>query len=99
MAELTQNEKRLLATLEKEKKADAPHIAGLLEATPEAVVQWALLAQDKGLVTVERIVVKEFVLHRRRGRPIVSPTFPKLNSSRYYPAGHSTCRPPETRGV
>ena len=61
MAELTQNEKRLLATLEKEKKADAPHIAGLLEATPEAVVQWAHLAQDKGLVTVERIVVKEFV--------------------------------------
>ena len=60
MAELTQNEKRLLATLEKEKKADAPHLAGLLEATPEAVVQWAHLAQDKGLVTVERIVVKEF---------------------------------------
>ena len=61
MAELTQNEKRLLATLEKEKKADAPHLAGLLEATPEAVVQWAHLAQDKGLVKVERIVVKDFV--------------------------------------
>jgi phenylalanyl-tRNA synthetase alpha chain len=60
MAELTQNEKRLLATLEKEKKADALHIAGLLGATPEAVVQWAHLAQDNGLVTVERIVVKEF---------------------------------------
>jgi phenylalanyl-tRNA synthetase alpha chain len=59
MAELTQNEKRLLGTLEKEKKADALHLAGLLEATPEAVVQWAHLAQDKGLVTVERIVVKE----------------------------------------
>ncbi|NMB78088.1 MAG: phenylalanine--tRNA ligase subunit alpha [Methanomicrobiales archaeon] len=62
MAELTQNEKRLLATLEKEEKADAPHLAGLLEATPEAVVQWAHLAQDKGLVTVERIVAKEFVV-------------------------------------
>ena len=61
MAELTQNEKRLLATLEKEKKTDAPHLAGLLGATPEAVVQWAHLAQDKGLATVERIVVKEFV--------------------------------------
>ena len=60
MAELTQNEKRLLGILEKEKKAEAPHLAGLLEATPEAVVQWAHLAQDKGLVTVERIVVKEF---------------------------------------
>ena len=60
MAELTQNEKRLLGTLLKEKKADAPHLAGMLEATPEAVVQWAHLAQDKGLVAVERIVVKEF---------------------------------------
>ena len=58
MAELTQNEKRLLAILEKEKKADAPHLAGLLEATPEAVVQWAHLAQDNGLVLVERLVEK-----------------------------------------
>jgi len=61
MAELTQNEKRLLALLEKEKKTDAPHLAGLLEATPEALVQWAHLLGDKGLVTVERVVVKEFV--------------------------------------
>ena len=61
MAELTQNEKRLIAILEKEKKADAPHLAGLLDATPEAVVQWAHLAGDKGLATVERMVVKEFV--------------------------------------
>ncbi|MFA4860590.1 phenylalanine--tRNA ligase subunit alpha [Methanoregula sp.] len=61
MAELTQNEKRLLATLESEKKADAPHLAGLMGATPEAVVQWAHLLEDKGLATVGRIVVKEFV--------------------------------------
>ena len=61
MAELTQNEKRLLAILEKEKKADAPHLAGLLSTTPEAVVQWAFLAQDNGLATVERNVAKEFV--------------------------------------
>jgi phenylalanyl-tRNA synthetase alpha chain len=61
MAELTQNEKRLLAILEKEKKADAPHLANLLDATPEAVVQWAHLAGDKGLATVERVVVKDFV--------------------------------------
>jgi len=60
MAELTQNEKRLLAVLEKEKKADAPHLAGLLGTTPEAVVQWAHLAQDRGLVTVDRVVAKEF---------------------------------------
>ena len=58
MAELTQNEKRLLAVLVKEEKADAPHLADLLDATQEAVVQWAHLAEDKGLATVERIVVK-----------------------------------------
>ena len=61
MAELTQNEKRLLATLAKEKTADAPHLAGLLATTPEAVVQWAHLAQEKGFAIVDRIVVKEFV--------------------------------------
>ena len=61
MAELTQNEKRLLAILEKEKKADAPYLAGLLDATPEAVVQWAHLAGDKGLATVERIPDKKIV--------------------------------------
>jgi len=62
MAELTQNEKRLLATLENEKMADAPHLSGLMGATPEAVVQWAHLLEDKGLATVKRIVAKEFVL-------------------------------------
>src|SRR5512136_2486949 len=61
MAELTQNEKRLLKVLENEKKADALHLATLLDTTPESVVQWAHLAQDKGLVTVERLVAKEFV--------------------------------------
>jgi phenylalanyl-tRNA synthetase alpha chain len=60
MAELTQNEKRLLASLAQEKKADAPHLAGLLETTPEAVVQWGHLLEDKGLIAVERIVAKEF---------------------------------------
>jgi len=61
MAELTQNEKRLLATLEKEKAADASRLAGLLDATTGATTQWAYLAQDKGFVTVERVVVKELV--------------------------------------
>ena len=58
MAELTLNEKRLLAVLAKEKKADAEHLASLLNATPEAVVQWAHLAEDKGLAKVERLVKK-----------------------------------------
>ena len=61
MAELTQNEKRLLATLVKEHKADAPHLATLLDSTPESVVQWAHLLEDKGLVRLERIVDKSFV--------------------------------------
>ena len=61
MAELTQNEKRLLATLVKEHKADAPHLATLLDTTPESVVQWAHLLEDKGLVSLERIVEKSFV--------------------------------------
>src|SRR5512147_155196 len=61
MAELTQNEKRLLAELEKEKKAEAPFLAGLLGTTPEAVVQWAHLLEDRGLASVERCVAKEFV--------------------------------------
>jgi phenylalanyl-tRNA synthetase alpha chain len=61
MAELTQNEKRLLATLVKEHKADAPHLATLLDTTPESVVQWAHLLEDKGLVSLERIVDKSFV--------------------------------------
>ena len=61
MAELTQNEKRLLATLGKEQKADADHLASVMGATPEAVVQWAHLAADKGLAGIERIVKKTFV--------------------------------------
>ncbi|NLD56758.1 MAG: phenylalanine--tRNA ligase subunit alpha [Methanomicrobiales archaeon] len=61
MAELTQNEKRLLVTLAKKEKADAPGLAAVLGATPEAVVQWAHLARDNGLVTVERKVRTEFV--------------------------------------
>jgi len=61
MAELTQNEKRLLASLAKGQKADALHIAAMLDTMPEAVVQWAHLAEDKGLVSLERIVDKAFV--------------------------------------
>jgi phenylalanyl-tRNA synthetase alpha chain len=61
MAELTQNEKRLLAVLGKEERSYATPLAGLLGATPEAVVQWAHLAQEKGLVATERIVARELI--------------------------------------
>ena len=58
MAELTLNEKRLLAVLAEERNAGADQLASLLDATPEAVVQWAHLAMDKGLIRVDRIVNK-----------------------------------------
>jgi phenylalanyl-tRNA synthetase alpha chain len=61
MAELTQNEKRLLTILEKEKRTESSRLAGLLDTTPEAVVQWAHLAQEKGLVIAERIVERDLV--------------------------------------
>jgi len=61
MAELTQNEKRLLAVLAREGNAEALHLARHLEATSDAVVQWAYLAMDNGLATVDRIVEKGFV--------------------------------------
>jgi phenylalanyl-tRNA synthetase alpha chain len=82
MAELTQNEKRLLAILEKEKKADAPHLAGLLDATPEAVVQWAHLAQDNGLALVERVVAKEFV-YTDEGKAYVQNGLPETQLLRF----------------
>jgi phenylalanyl-tRNA synthetase alpha chain len=82
MVELTQNEKRLLVLLEKELKADAPHIAAVLEASPEAVVQWAHLAADNGLVTVERIVAKEFV-YTDEGKVCVENGLPETRLLRY----------------
>jgi phenylalanyl-tRNA synthetase alpha chain len=61
MAELTQNEKRLLGVLGQEHKAEALNLANLMDTTPESVVQWAHLAGDKGLVSLERKVEKTFV--------------------------------------
>ena len=82
MAELTQNEKRLLTMLVKERKADAPHLAGLLDATPDAVVQWAHLLEDKGLVTLERIVAKEF-LYTDEGKSYVKDGLPETQLLRF----------------
>ncbi|WP_292370737.1 phenylalanine--tRNA ligase subunit alpha [Methanoregula sp. UBA64] len=62
MAELTLNEKRLLAALAKTgtTTVGVPDVAAVMEATPEAVVQWAYLAMDNGQVTLERIVEKSY---------------------------------------
>ena len=86
MAELSLNEKRLLVILENEKKSDAPHLAKLLDATPEAVVQWAHLAQDKGLATVERLVVKEF-LYSEEGHAYVKNGLPETQLFRFIMPG------------
>ena len=86
MAELTQNEKRLLAILENEKMAEAPHLAGLLDTTPEAVVQWAHLAQDKGLATVERLVAKEF-LYSEEGNAYAKNGLPETQLLRFIMPG------------
>jgi phenylalanyl-tRNA synthetase alpha chain len=86
MAELTQNEKRLLATLEKEKKAEAPRLAGLLGATPEAVVQWAQLAQEKGLATAERVVAREFI-YTDEGKAYLEKGLPETQLLRFIQPG------------
>jgi phenylalanyl-tRNA synthetase alpha chain len=86
MAEFSLNEKRLLVILENEKKADAPHLATLLDATPEAVVQWAHLAQDKGLTTVERLVVKEF-FYSEEGQAYVKNGLPETQLFRFIMPG------------
>jgi phenylalanyl-tRNA synthetase alpha chain len=82
MAELTQNEKRLLAVLVKEEKADATHLADQLAATQEAVVQWAHLAEDKGLAKVERIVSKEFV-YTDEGKAYLKDALPETQLFRF----------------
>ena len=62
MAELTLNEKRLLAALAKTgtKTVGIPEVATAMDATPEAVVQWAHLAMDNGQAKLERIVEKSY---------------------------------------
>jgi phenylalanyl-tRNA synthetase alpha chain len=61
MAELTQNEKRLLTVLAREGSTDALNLAHHLDATADAVVQWAYLAMENRLAKVDRIVEKDFV--------------------------------------
>jgi phenylalanyl-tRNA synthetase alpha chain len=62
MAELTLNEKRLLTALEKENghSEEVPQLAAAMDATPEAVVQWAHLAMDNGFVNLERHVERSY---------------------------------------
>lgn len=56
--ELTLNEKRLLVTLGPMGSADAAVLAEKMDARREAVVQYAILAADRGLVDVEKHVAR-----------------------------------------
>jgi phenylalanyl-tRNA synthetase alpha chain len=75
MAELTLNEKRLLAALTKEKESSAEDLAKELETTPESIIQWGLLSKDRGFTLVARNVKKDFELtdegkkYREQGLP------------------------------
>ena len=48
--ELTQNEKKLLVALGESGSADATSLAEKMNTRPEAVVQYANLARERGLV-------------------------------------------------
>jgi phenylalanyl-tRNA synthetase alpha chain len=75
MAELTLNEKRLLAALAKEKEINAEDLAKELGTSPESVIQWALLSKDRGFALVSPNVTTDFELteegeqYRKHGLP------------------------------
>ncbi|NLA39537.1 MAG: phenylalanine--tRNA ligase subunit alpha [Methanomicrobiales archaeon] len=60
--ELTLNEKRLLVALEPAGSADAATLADMMDTRREAVVQYANLAGERGLVDVERHVSRRYTL-------------------------------------
>ncbi len=60
--ELTLNEKKLLVALEPLGSADAESLAEKMDARKEAVVQYALLASDRGFATLERRVHTVYTL-------------------------------------
>jgi len=88
MAELTQNEKRLLSRLAQEKTVDASHLAAVLGTTPESVIQWAHLAEDKGLVTLERIV-ERCLVPTEEGRVYLTDGLPETQILTAVGAGNS----------
>jgi len=60
--ELTLNEKKLLVALGPAGSADAATLAERMETRREAVVQYANLASERGLVDVEKHVSRQYVL-------------------------------------
>jgi phenylalanyl-tRNA synthetase alpha chain len=59
--ELTLNEKKLLVALGPVGSTDAASLAGLMDSRREAVVQYANLAGERGLVDVEKHVSRRYV--------------------------------------
>lgn len=62
MEELTYNEKRLMVVLNTVSEAEPAVLAGELNTTEEAVVQFAHLCADKGIATLERTVSVDYGL-------------------------------------
>lgn len=60
--DLTLNEKRLLVALGPVGSADATTLADLMNARQEAVVQYANLASDRGLVDVDKHIARRYIL-------------------------------------
>ncbi len=95
MAELTQNEKRLLGILGQAHKAEALHLATLLDTTPESVVQWAHLAGEKGLVSLERKVDRTFI-YSDEGKDYLRHGLPETQLLKYISHDTILSEPPET---
>jgi phenylalanyl-tRNA synthetase alpha chain len=62
MAELTYNEKRLMVVLNTIKEATPEIIAGELNTTAAAVVQFAHLCAEKGIATLDRTITVSYTL-------------------------------------
>ncbi|HMA05882.1 MAG TPA: phenylalanine--tRNA ligase subunit alpha [Methanomicrobiales archaeon] len=73
--DLTANEKRLLASLGKRRRADPAGLASDLGTTEEAVLQYARLLADRALVAIQKEVRKSYTLtdegkeYREKGLP------------------------------
>jgi phenylalanyl-tRNA synthetase alpha chain len=74
--DLTLNEKRLLVALESVGSADAATLANLMGTHREAVVQYANLASERGLVDVERHISRRYIL-TREGRAYAGKGLPE----------------------
>ena len=76
MAELTYNEKRLMVALHTIKEATPEEIAGELNTTAAAVIQFAHLCAEKGIAILDRTVTVSYFL-TPEGQQYVTPGLPE----------------------